>query len=545
MAEMSLFLGMQYEKSGRIDDAKKAYAEAAAALRAMKDTHREILVRLKGASIRLEDGIYLTDFDELALLRKEVVRLDDPGISAYFHDAIGRIYFYEEKWAVAAGELRAAIKAAERRFGNLEDPLLKASSLSRSVNALYAHLAIALKEDGEIAASLQAAERAKGRALMDMIERSKTRVLKGMSREEQSEETNLREAVASATTRSQAAARFGAGNREELQAIAKELTEAEARYEEFRQQIYLTHRDLRAKRGELPEIDLKGLQKTLFKDDPDLAILSYIVSWDRLMIFVVTAGDKPDGAARIAIHSVMVDEKVLAEAAEEFLKDCREPGEGGPISAKLWNWLIAPAEKELAGKKQLVIAPCLPLLTLPFQAMRKKDGPYLIEKYALSYAPSIAALVEMRRQGDKLRAAENRGRVPVVAIGGAKFSRDLKPLPNSGPEAVEIGKLFGELSVVLLGDRATRDETMREAGSARFLHIATHGLVNSSRPLFSALATTPKNDDGRLFAHDIMNLDISAEMVVLSACETALGREFRGEGTIGLSWAFFVAALRR
>jgi CHAT domain-containing protein len=178
---------------------------------------------------------------------------------------------------------------------------------------------------------------------------------------------------------------------------------------------------------------------------------------------------------------------------------------------------------------------------VPFQAIRKEGGPYLLQQYTITYAPSVSALLEMRKRADRIKAGPG-GRVPVLAVGGVNFTPDLKPLPASGPEAEGIAALFGGRGRVLTGDQATRDGITRVAGSARFLHLATHGLVNGARPLFSALAVTPSGgDDGRLYAHDLMDLDLSAELVVLSACETALGKEYRGEGTIGLAWATFVA----
>jgi CHAT domain-containing protein len=131
----------------------------------------------------------------------------------------------------------------------------------------------------------------------------------------------------------------------------------------------------------------------------------------------------------------------------------------------------------------------------------------------------------------------------VVAVGGVAFTPDLKELPASGPEAEAVAKAFGGKAEVLRGAGATRAAVSRAAPPARVLHLATHGLVNDTRPLFSAVAVAParKDDDGRLYAHDVTALDLSAELVVLSACETARGKEYRGEGTVGLAWAFFVA----
>ena len=81
-------------------------------------------------------------------------------------------------------------------------------------------------------------------------------------------------------------------------------------------------------------------------------------------------------------------------------------------------------------------------------------------------------------------------------------------------------------------------------GNFRTLHFATHGILDSNSPMYShiVLSTDEKSsDDGLLEAWEIMGMDLTADLAVLSACETARGRTGVGEGVIGMSWAFFVA----
>jgi CHAT domain-containing protein len=83
-----------------------------------------------------------------------------------------------------------------------------------------------------------------------------------------------------------------------------------------------------------------------------------------------------------------------------------------------------------------------------------------------------------------------------------------------------------------------------EAKGFKILQFAAHGVFNDSNPLYSYLLLSPNaasGDDGRLEARELMNLDLSADLVVLSACETARGRVSKGEGLTGMTWALFVA----
>jgi CHAT domain-containing protein len=264
-----------------------------------------------------------------------------------------------------------------------------------------------------------------------------------------------------------------------------------------------------------------------------------------VVVMVLTAGEQADGPARVAVHNVRIRATEIAQEAEALRAACRNPAVGVPVSDRLWDALIAPVEKELAGKNHVVIVPFGPLLALPFQALKKADGPYLLQRYTISYAPSVSALVEMVRRADRRRAEQPGAKeaLELLAVGRPQFSHDLKDLPASAAEVEAIGQRFGDRGVVLTGERATRAAVLRIAAKARRLHFATHGLVNEERPLFSALALAPadSSDDGRLYASDLLPLSLSADLVVLSACETALGRQFRGEGMVGLAWAFFTA----
>jgi CHAT domain-containing protein len=104
--------------------------------------------------------------------------------------------------------------------------------------------------------------------------------------------------------------------------------------------------------------------------------------------------------------------------------------------------------------------------------------------------------------------------------------------------------LYGNArSKIYIGAEAREDRLKAEAAQARILHFATHGVLNNASPMYShlVLAQGDRNEDGLLEAWELTQMDLRADLVVLSACETARGRFGAGEGVIGLSWAMFVA----
>ncbi|HEU4875464.1 MAG TPA: CHAT domain-containing protein, partial [Pyrinomonadaceae bacterium] len=122
----------------------------------------------------------------------------------------------------------------------------------------------------------------------------------------------------------------------------------------------------------------------------------------------------------------------------------------------------------------------------------------------------------------------------------------LEPLPEAEQEVKALGRLYGvSRSKVFIGADAREDRVKSEATRAKILHFATHGILNNASPLYShlALAEGGANEDGLLEAWELMQLDLQADLAVLSACETARGRVGAGEGMIGFSWAMFIAGV--
>jgi len=125
----------------------------------------------------------------------------------------------------------------------------------------------------------------------------------------------------------------------------------------------------------------------------------------------------------------------------------------------------------------------------------------------------------------------------------------LEPLPGTRAEVEALARLFGTRAHTYLGAAATEERAKAAARDARYLHFATHGILNDRFPLDSYLALSPpaagSEDNGMLQAWEVLEqMRVDADLVTLSACGTALGRNLGGEGLIGLTRAFQGAGAR-
>jgi CHAT domain-containing protein/Tfp pilus assembly protein PilF len=248
----------------------------------------------------------------------------------------------------------------------------------------------------------------------------------------------------------------------------------------------------------------------------------------------------------------------------------------GLIAAERIGGELIPLEKELEKRKikSLVISPDGILHYVPFEALRisiNQDSKYLIENMKVSYCPSASSLLALmqsrninkRHKEKELLALGGPNYESQIASGsngvpserersnlvGYKQSYGFSPLPFSENEVLEISKYFPkDKRDILVGDRAN-ERALKEMSleKYRIIHFACHGLLNEKYPFQSALVLSlggKQLEDGLLQVHEICDLKMSADLIVLSACQTGYGRLEKLEGLIGLARPFFYAGAR-
>ncbi len=258
-------------------------------------------------------------------------------------------------------------------------------------------------------------------------------------------------------------------------------------------------------------------------------------------------------------------------------------------SNALYRAAVEPASNSFGDKRLLVVADGA-LNYIPFEALvRSTDGAdyaslsYLVKSNEIVYAPSASVVAAIRQSGNKpsgknlLAVADpifssddsrvkGKAGVPAPAearglgLGLESAVNDVagEPTPAGGlrlarlvgtrVEAEEIGKIAksnGSQADLWIDLNASEDNLRsRDVTNYRIIHVATHGLLDAERPQFTGVVLSlvgNKDNDGFLRTDEIFNLRLGAPLVMLSACETGLGKEKRGEGVIGLTRAFMYA----
>jgi CHAT domain-containing protein len=524
---------------GSILAAEKRYAEAETTL----------LLALRMARSAYVKSIQAEVLSAIARVRLARGRTDEALATAREADALSRApsvgIHNGEVWAVrstlgailaAAGErreaiatLESAIELIETTRGGLPTDEVGLSSFMADKDEPYRVLIALLADEGRLRDAVVTGERLHARALGTAVARGHVDTLPSISAEERERLEKLNQRVADGNRQVFAAA-DGAKTRERRVRLEQDRAELRA----FLSDLHARNAQISARHSEDPGALLADAKRLLPR--PGEAVLSFLVNENETFVFFL---DRASSDIDITMHRVPVARhdlelrvKKLTDAIER--RDLRY----SEHADALYALLLAPFAKRLASKRLLVIVPDGVLWRLPFHALRRADRRHLIETVAVAYAPSLVLL--------RARRPRPAGRPnTLLAVGDPAQPAELTPIPDSRDEVLEIARMYERGSRVLVGAEATEAAVKREAGRFRILHLAAHGIFNDRSPMYSALVLAPSgSDDGLLEAREIVDLDLAADLAVLSACESAEGSVTPGEGVIGMSWALMVAGCR-
>lgn len=374
----------------------------------------------------------------------------------------------------------------------------------------------------------------------------------------------------------------------EIAEIDSQLAKLKAEYQQIQAQVRQQNPRLFALEQSAP-LTLQQIQNVL--RDGDTMLLEYALGDERSYLWAVTAN---------SLHYYeLPPRKIIEDAARELytlltarsdVKNDRSKIEAADNAypekaAKLSQMLLGPVAEQLGSKRLVVVTEGvlrhIPIGALPVPVAQKTASQatsttYLIERNEVVVLPSVSALIAIRSARNRTSspskllaviadpvfsnsdervqseagsrgialASDKKSETPENRTRNARLAR----LPYASEEADAISAVapWGTTFVVK-GFDATRETAMSpDVGQYQILHFATHGFLDSENPELSSIVLSSVDHHGNatyglMPLHDIYSLDLSAQLTVLSACQTALGKDIKGEGLIGLTHSFMSA----
>lgn len=475
----------------------------------------------------------------------------------------------------ALTQIESAIKIIEELRLKIGSQQLRASYFAQKQDyyEFYINLLMQLHKtnpsQGYDAKALHASERSKARSLLELLIEANANIRQGVDSKLLEQERNLQQQLNAAEQ-----------NRVKLlqgQYTDKELDNVKQKIENLITQLQQVEGEIRVKSPQyaalkypqpltLPEIQQQVL-------DDNTILLEYSLGKDRSYLWLVS---------KTEITSYELPKRADIEAAAQaFYAQVKSSEMGSPeVGIKLSQMVLAPVANQLGNKRLIIVGDgalqSIPFAALPIPVSATSPTPLIVQNEIVTL-PSASTIAISRNQLKNRTPAQKTLAViadPVFNINDERLQKSssgqsnstdstalkrslidvgvtLQRLPFTRREAEAILTLVPEnLRTSAFDFSASRvTATNPNLAQYRIVHFATHGLINSINPELSGVILSLVNDkgideDGFLRLNDIFNLNLPAELVVLSACQTGLGKEMKGEGLVGLTRGFMYAGAK-
>jgi CHAT domain-containing protein/Tfp pilus assembly protein PilF len=262
-------------------------------------------------------------------------------------------------------------------------------------------------------------------------------------------------------------------------------------------------------------------------------LLSYWLSKNRSYVWITTSGE-----TRWATLPGEPEIRLLVDQYLHAVHDLRDPvATRQPAARQLYSILIGPVADLIPKGARVIVAPDGCLHRLNFETLITPAG-YWIEDVSVQVAPSLALL-------GANSGVEKKARNSILLVGDpVPKAPDFPALPSASQEIREIENLFPEKRVLTRSDANVQAYRDAKPGGFRMIHFAAHALANQSDPLDSAVILSPEADEYKLYAREVKDSTLSADLVTISGCQSAGARAYSGEGLVGFAWAFLSAGAR-
>jgi CHAT domain-containing protein/Tfp pilus assembly protein PilF len=476
---------------------------------------------------------------------------------AYFE--IGNAYKNQNQLSAALENYQKSIAVIENIRSSITLEELKATYLGSDKRIDVYHslidLYIRLYEETRLPAyeaeAYRFLEKAKARAFLDSIEVSKIDLSKGISQRLLNEEAELMNRISQLDTR----LLVPQLSQDQRDRINQELSGLEEQQESLRREI----RELSPAYANLKYPQTLNLEQAqgILPDD-ETACFIYLLAREKSYGFALTRKS-------LKIFPLPDRKEIRGLVQEQLTTITDASNQDFGAASRLYEVLIRPGLSN--GIKRLIIVPDDVLYYMPFETLTSNSGgrKWLIEDYAIAYAPSLSSLKELilREQQTGQKAPKD-----ILAVGDPSYgdnafesaagglssqSTNVTPaesrfsrLKFSGQEIEEISRLFrpDRRDTLLRGEATEENLKRKNLADYRIIHFAAHAFIDEKKPARSAVVLSLDQDpkeDGFLQMREVFNLPLRADLVVLSACETGLGQLIRGEGIESMSRAFFYA----